>query len=57
VDLDEILFGGDDVEYCLLQAYVGKVGVLVLPRTSYVIHKAMYVGLYRCLAAPQTLNT
>jgi hypothetical protein len=55
VDLDEILFGGDDIEYCL--PYVGKVSVLVLPRTSYVIHKAMYVGLYRCLAASQTLNT
>jgi hypothetical protein len=34
VNLDEILCGGDDIEYCLLYAYVGKVGILVLPRTS-----------------------
>jgi hypothetical protein len=34
VDLDEILYGGDAIEYCLLSAYVGKVGILVLPRTS-----------------------
>jgi hypothetical protein len=34
VELDEILYGIGDVEYCLLQAYVGKVGILVLPRTS-----------------------
>jgi hypothetical protein len=34
VDLDEILYGGDGIEYCPLQVYVGKVGILVLPRTS-----------------------
>jgi hypothetical protein len=33
VDLDEILYGDDGIEYCLLQAYVGKVDTLVLPRT------------------------
>jgi hypothetical protein len=33
VDLDEILYG-DGIEYCLPQAYVGKVGILVLRRTS-----------------------
>jgi hypothetical protein len=31
VDLGEILYGGYDIGYCLLQAYVG---ILVLPRTS-----------------------
>jgi hypothetical protein len=31
VDLDEILYGGDGNEYCLLQAYVGKVGIIALP--------------------------
>jgi len=34
VDLDETLYWGDSIEYCLLSAYVGKVGILVLPRTS-----------------------
>jgi hypothetical protein len=34
VDLDDILYGRDDIEYCLLQAYVEKVGILVLLRTS-----------------------
>jgi hypothetical protein len=34
VDLDKILYGGDAIEYCLLYAYVGRVGVLILPRTS-----------------------
>jgi hypothetical protein len=34
VELDEMLYGGDGIEYCLLYAYVGKVGILVLPRTS-----------------------
>jgi hypothetical protein len=34
VDLNEILYGGDGIEYCLLYAYVGKVGILILPRTS-----------------------
>jgi hypothetical protein len=34
VDWDEILYGGHATEYCLQLAYVGKVGILVLPRTS-----------------------
>jgi hypothetical protein len=34
VDLDEILYGGDGIEYCLLLAYIGKAGILVLPRIS-----------------------
>jgi hypothetical protein len=38
VDLDEIMYGGDGIEYCLLQDYAGKVGVLVLPRTSCFIN-------------------
>jgi hypothetical protein len=33
VDLDEILYGDDGIEYCPLLAYVGKVGILVPPRT------------------------
>jgi hypothetical protein len=35
VALDEILYGGDGIEYCLLYAYVGKGGILLLPRTCY----------------------
>jgi hypothetical protein len=34
VDLDEILYGGDGIEYCFLYNYVWEVGILVLPRTS-----------------------
>jgi hypothetical protein len=34
VDLDEILYVGDDIEYWFLEAYVEKVGTLVLSRTS-----------------------
>jgi hypothetical protein len=34
VDLDEILYGCDCIEYSLLEAYVGKVGILFLPITS-----------------------
>jgi hypothetical protein len=34
VDLDEILYGGDDIEHCLLYTYAGKLGILVFPRTS-----------------------
>jgi hypothetical protein len=46
VDLDEFFYGGDDIEYCLLYAYVGKVGILVLPRTScYVIIRRFIVGV------------
>jgi hypothetical protein len=37
VDLDEILYGDGGIEYFLLQACVGKVGILVLPRISYFI--------------------
>jgi hypothetical protein len=37
VDLDEILHGADGIEYCLPYVYVGKVGILVLPRTSCLI--------------------
>jgi hypothetical protein len=32
VDLDEILYGGDGNEYCLLYAYVGKVGVTLVTK-------------------------
>jgi hypothetical protein len=42
VDLDEILYGGDGIEYCLLQAYVGKAGVLVLPRTSFLFYDILF---------------
>jgi hypothetical protein len=31
MNLDEILYGCDGTEYCLLQAYAGKVGILILP--------------------------
>jgi hypothetical protein len=34
VDLDDILYGDDGIEYYLLYAYVGQVGILVLPRIS-----------------------
>jgi hypothetical protein len=34
VDLDEMLYRGDGIEYCLLRAFAGKVGILVLSRTS-----------------------
>jgi hypothetical protein len=37
VDLDEMLYGGDGIEYCLPEAYVGKVSILVLPRNSYLL--------------------
>jgi hypothetical protein len=32
VDSDEMLYGGDDTEHCLLYAYVEKVRILVLSR-------------------------
>jgi hypothetical protein len=35
VDLDEILYAGDGIEYCLLYAYVGEVDILALSRTSF----------------------
>jgi hypothetical protein len=41
VDLDEILYGGGGIEYCLLETYVGKVGILVLPRASCIYLEAI----------------
>jgi hypothetical protein len=42
VDLDEILYGGDGIECCLLQAYIGKVDILVIPRTSCYYHNLQW---------------
>jgi hypothetical protein len=51
VNLDEILYGDNDTEYCLLQVYVGKVGILVLPRTSCIL---MFRPLLLYLIIPTT---
>jgi hypothetical protein len=48
VDLDEILYGSNGIEYCLLQAYVGKVGILALPKTSC-FSDAFFASLLTCL--------
>jgi hypothetical protein len=57
VDLDEILYGGDGIEYYLLLTYVGKVGILVLPRTScfYFVFKIviLYLLLFELLCFKQ----
>jgi hypothetical protein len=54
VDWDEILCVGDGIEHCLLWAYVGKVGLLILPSTSCCgfhvkkIQLRIYLQAYLC---------
>jgi hypothetical protein len=50
VDVDDILYGGDGTEYCPLYAYVGKVSILVLSRTSCSFMRAQFVkSIFMCL--------